>query len=249
MPSTRTRQSTDQMSRPTTSGYLNLSHPERESYVYRIVSLERLYELFEARKNVLVAPHKWDDPFENFILKSQRLRRQGWFGQCWTRQRASDAMWRIYSSDTQSVRVRSTPKRLMEGLHVGAPDVTAYIGRVRYLPRRPLMMFAARCLKPGHLSVPSHAARTLLVKRPAFRHEAEVRLLVRSDGEHGDGLFRYNVDPHWLFDQLMLDPRLSLDEVERTKNQIREKTGWRGKILRSLLYAPPDLLTLSNAAV
>ena len=76
--------------------------------------MKRLLELFQTRHNVLVAPEKWDDPFENFILKSDRVSRRGWYGQCWTWQRASDAMWRIYSGDKNGVRMRSTPAKLLE---------------------------------------------------------------------------------------------------------------------------------------
>lgn len=226
--------------------YIGLAGKERQSFVYRIVSLERLYELFNQRQNVLVSPDKWDDPFENFILKSQRIPRQGWFGQCWTLHRASDAMWRIYSGDKQAVRMRSTPRRLVEGLRQ-AGGATAFVGRVQYLPEKSLTQFAQRAIQPGYLKLSRNAAGTLLVKRPAFRHESEVRLLVRCDGDRADGLFRYVVDPHSLVDQLMLDPRLSPAEAEQAKREIRCTTAYEGKILRSLLYAPPPPLTINSA--
>jgi Protein of unknown function (DUF2971) len=163
--------------------YLDLTVAERAKYVYRVISLERLLELFQKRQNVLVAPEKWDDPFENFILKSGRVSRRGWYGQCWTWQRASDAMWRIYSGDKNGVRMRSTPAKLLESLP-GSAQGKAFVGRVRYLPEKPLMRFANDALAPGHLKLASNAARTLLVKRPAFEHEREVRLLLNGAVSH-----------------------------------------------------------------
>jgi hypothetical protein len=78
--------------------------------IYRIFSIDRFVELARTRQNVLVSPYKWDDPFENFLLRcpvrdaSGRTLRMGnlaerWYGQCWTSTRESDAMWRIYSPE------------------------------------------------------------------------------------------------------------------------------------------------------
>ena len=85
-------------------------------------------------------------------------------------------MWRIYSGDKNGVRMRSTPAKLLESLP-GSAQGKAFVGRVRYLPEKPLMRFANDALAPGHLKLASNAARTLLVKRPAFEHEREVRAL------------------------------------------------------------------------
>ena len=92
---------------------INLSLDDLDRYVYRIISLKRLKELLLNEENVLVKPALWDDPFENFILNSKvRLKsgelatfgfRDDFFGQCWTLNKASDAMWRIYSPDSAGV--------------------------------------------------------------------------------------------------------------------------------------------------
>jgi hypothetical protein len=221
--------------------FLDIPIRKRSSPVYRVISLNRLYELFATRQNVLVSPAKWEDPFENFILKSQRISRHGWFGQCWTRHRASDAMWRIYSADKKGVRIRSTPALLIEALSKSRGG-HGFVGTVQYLPQKPLMRFARRAIAAGNLAVISAAARTLLVKRPAFRHEAEVRLLWHAARDAADGLFRYSIDPQAIVDQIMIDPRLPVGEYYKTKAEIRRKTGYTGQIMRSLIYAPPPQL-------
>lgn len=221
--------------------FLDIPFHKRSSYVYRVISINRLYELFATRQNVLVSPAKWEDPFENFILKSQRISRHGWFGQCWTRHRASDAMWRIYSADKKGVRIRSTPALLLQTLGKSRGG-QGFVGSVQYLPEKPLMRFARKALAAGNLDVVSNAARTLLVKRPAFRHEAEVRLLWYAARDAADGLLRSAVDPQALIDQIMIDPRLPAREYYRTRAEIRKKTGFSGQIMRSLIYAPPPQL-------
>lgn len=242
------------------SNFLNLSSSERDNFVYRIVSLDRLYELFKSSRNVLVKPHKWEDPFENFILKCKVRLPDGrhaaigfhddFYAQCWTLQSASDAMWRIYSPNRNAVRLRSTIRRLGSSLwrHCGewAPDET-FIGKVRYLPAKALEQFAKGILRSegGALSMRLFAT-TLLVKRPAFKHEREVRLIFRHHDEPNsdDDLFSYPVDPQELIDQIMIDPRVMPDEAEALKQEIRSRTGFKGKILRSLLYAAPPSWTI-----
>jgi hypothetical protein len=83
-------------------------------------------------------------------------------------------------------------------------------------------------------------AKILLVKRPAFRHEREVRLLLIARSEISK-LFRYRVEPTRLISQIMLDPRLDREEAGALKKEIRDRTGFPGPIKRSLLYAPPEL--------
>ena len=82
---------------------------------------------------------------------------------------------------------------------------------------------------------------SLLVKRPAFNHEREVRLLYFEidDTLATRDVCSYEVDSHTLISQIMVDPRLTDREVAELKEEIRDTTGFKGKIKRSLLYAPP----------
>jgi hypothetical protein len=84
-------------------------------------------------------------------------------------------------------------------------------------------------------------AQTLLVKRPAFRHEREVRLLYipYDKNQVAKNLFSYCVDPYTLIDQIMIDPRVSKENWVELKQKIRNRTKFQGEIKRSLLYAPP----------
>lgn len=231
---------------------LNLGNIPPDNFLYRIIPEHRLYEMFENHENVLVSPSLWDDPFENFILKapvrscSGEIGEFGFhsdlYGQCWTRHKASDAMWRIYSQDKRAVRIRTTIDKLANSLAGALGDwarVQCFIGRVDYLPEKDLAAFAGSVFGNG-LSEAA-CARSLLVKRIAFRHEREVRLLYfeRGPTKHAKGLYRYAIDPHDLIDQMMIDPRLTREEAETFKRDIRDKTGFEGTVKRSQLYRPP----------
>ncbi len=233
----------------------------RSRHIYRIVPVERLFELFENRQNVLVKPRKWDDPFENFILRARIRLETGqlaqfsfhdqFYGQCWTLQSSSDAIWRIYSPNRSAIRIRSTIQTLAESLSTVLGDyaqIQAFIGKVRYLPSRRLSAFASSWFPGAHRLRARVSAETLLVKRPAFKHEREVRLLYfqHSAAETVGDLYCYSVDPYAFIDQIMIDPRMPEPDVDALKVRIREKTGFRGPILRSLLYAAPPALIVQE---
>jgi hypothetical protein len=116
----------------------------------------------------------------------------------------------------------------------------SYIGRVRYLKKKLMLDFANGIFANG--IDPLSFAKTLLVKRPAFRHEREVRLLYfeKKNDRRGNDLFSYSIEPSDLIDQIMIDPRLAKDRAAVLKKDIQQKTGFRGPIRRSLLYAPPE---------
>lgn len=159
-------------------------------------------------------------------------------------------MWRIYSPNADAVRVRTTLRKLAEGLShtCGQWDhIEAFIGKVRYLPNESLIRYAKSVFKGGAEALSSRLfAQTLLVKRPAFKHEREVRLLFfpRNRASAKDDLYPYTVDPHALIDQIMIDPRLSPNKAYALRDEIQAKTSFSGPIKRSLLYAAPPEMVL-----
>lgn len=233
--------------------YINLDLTRKDNHIYRIISIDRLLLLFSTKENVLVNPRKWDDPFENFILNSKvRLQsgelasfdfRDNFYGQCWTRHKASDAMWRIYSPKSNGVRIRTTIPKLANSLSKTLGQwshISCFMGKVKYLNNKKMMDFANTIFKDVAFPKSNLFAETLLIKRPAFKHENEVRLLYfeRENNSRND-LYKYSFDPHEVIDQVMIDPRVDYKTFLAMKASIKNKTGFKGKILRSLLYAPP----------
>jgi hypothetical protein len=96
--------------------------------IYRVLPIKRFREIIRKNKLVLVRPSLWDDPFENFFLKwpvrlptgelgSMRQISDKWYGICWTKNRDSDAMWRIYSPKKDGVGVSTTIRRLFSAIY------------------------------------------------------------------------------------------------------------------------------------
>lgn len=229
----------------------------RDTAVYRVFPEARALELFQARELVLVRPALWDDPFENFLLNamlefsngeraSLEAIRDPWYGQCWTSQTESDAMWRIYSHDKTGVRLASTVGKLWDAVCPLTDEWTPlefYIGRVGYYSQAEILeTFGKVTFEDLTLGGQTRdLAQTLLIKREAFAHEKEVRVLCYdARGRHTGKIAKFAIDPARLVDDVMLDPRLSDADVAAFTSTLRA-AGYAGPIARSDLYQLPQL--------
>lgn len=231
--------------------YIDMPEAQRDGHVYRIMPVHRLLECFQKQQLVLVPPFKWDDPFENMlssmkvIVGSQSLGMQPIadriYGQCWTRHRETDAMWRIYSPDKNGAKIRSTPRKLLDALmrtDEYFADVHCFIGNVRYLAKNKLVSTIENLnlLNPDG----SGFAESLLYKRPEFSHESEVRLVyTRKSGD----VHAFSIDPNHLIEQVVFDPRMDGELFKAYKAAVTQK-GFCGRVLQSQLYRPPKELSI-----
>lgn len=234
--------------------FLNLGDDELDQHVYRIMPQGYVFSLFADRQNVLSQVHNWKDKFENFQLKLGGILdgeqfefgfKNDFVGQCWTNESLSEAMWGIYANDAAArfLRIRSTPRKLLQGLvaaHPHMPQDTCFVGQVEYKREHELEAYLrdGGSLELGAVSF----ANALLLKRKAFEHESEVRLLYFGDAKDydGNGLYRYGVDPHQMITQIMADPNRDRRNWLDDKAAIERATGFLGDIKRSKIYDPPE---------
>jgi hypothetical protein len=124
------------------------------------------------------------------------------------------------------------------------PEARCCIGKVLYVGENKLMQYANSTFDDSGITV-ENLFRSLLLKRRAFRHESEVRLLFDEWDEESvnNNLYSYKVSPHELICQIMIDPRRTYSEFKNIRTIIRKLTGYNGEIKRSLLYSlPKDLI-------
>ena len=215
--------------------------------IYRIIPVSRFIQILTSKELTLVKPKKWDDPFENALLSSDFTigtetadfaARDSVYGQCWTLHTQTDAMWRIYSQGKDGVRLKTTPKKLLEALksHVGKlANITCFIGKVQYHPRSELISVFSQIelLK----SDGSGIAKSLLHKRREFSHEAEVRLIYIGSDDFPD-IFSFIIEPNKLFDQILFDPRME-EPLRKSYISAIGALGSKVNVARSTLYDPP----------
>jgi hypothetical protein len=92
---------------------INLSEKDFDRPIYRILPMNRLIEILLNKELAFPKVNLWEVVYENFFLKAYSNEIAGfkedierYFGQCWSFIKDSDALWRIYSNDKQSVRIK-----------------------------------------------------------------------------------------------------------------------------------------------
>jgi hypothetical protein len=222
---------------------MNKIQQEMEFSLFRILSFDRLVEIFQSRELFISHPSNWEDPYET-ILKHKYS--DGFFAQCWCKNGNSDAMWRIYSPNQLAVRIRIKRDMLEAQLNAATMKLPFrfMIKDVKYLPQMKIETKLHRVAKQLETKFNADiAAGTLFLKRIAFSHEAEVRLVVYPSHfgteSHFEKGFRVPVDPYELIRGVVVDPRAPEAYVEAYKHYLRAKLGYRRETLKSLLYHAP----------
>jgi hypothetical protein len=194
----------------------------------------------------------WDDTYENFLVNSEikmgvatvslKCMLNDFYGQCWTLSKESDALWRIYSHDKQGVQIKSTVQKLIDVANYGNelfPNESRLnvIGKVDYKTDTEINQWIS--LQDLH---GTSLRESLFIKRPEFKHEEEVRLIMHKYKKPKDNEF--NVDhpfieidfnPMATIDKITFDPRLKNEDFESAKF-ILKRLGFKKRIERSSLY-------------
>lgn len=219
-------------------------------YVYRIMPLRYFLTMLKRGKLYLPLVSKWDDPYELFLFKQKFIGSNGdfidmmahtyrIFGQCWTASRDSDAMWRIYSPDRMSVRIKTTTQNIAKliethqsnGLHVlsdwveykSQRDLTNYVKNLTFQS-----IFKDNILE-----------KSLFIKRSSFDYEKEYRIVawLESFNEQNNFSQSYLEIPFDMdfIQEVYLDPRLSEEEVLLLKDALNLRIGGACKVSQSTL--------------
>lgn len=114
--------------------------------LYRIMPLERFLQMLTSRKNVLVRPSLWNDPYESLLQNSIIKGRDGredpfdescWFGQCWSESSESDALWQVFTKSTlaRGVKITTRASLLRDSLAVEeqTEDKMFFLEKVKYV--------------------------------------------------------------------------------------------------------------------
>ncbi|MCB9914356.1 MAG: hypothetical protein H6828_04280 [Planctomycetes bacterium] len=243
---------------------VNLTADDLTRHIFRTVKWAHLLDLIENNRLVLVRPTQWQDPFESLMLRQAQLhdapesssRVLRWFGgdlfaSCWTWNPETDFAWRAYSAHCgDAVIVKSTVGKLQLALQEWAGP-HAYrdcaIGEVMYRPAVELLsIVSSRGFQQTNESDDTVHTRALglLMKRPEFQHEQEVRVIAECADESrlrragGDVLLDIPIDANNLIESISLDPRLEPAVCRGAKAAILS-AGYKGGASQSSLYRLP----------
>jgi hypothetical protein len=234
--------------------------------LYRIFPLWAFEDMLRVKRLVLVPPSFWEDPLEDIpssimMQRPDNAQKElnGYLHparcQCWSFESESDSLLRAYSRVTidplhsrnceprnEGVMVRTTPRRLSRSLKEWRERVTwgrFYLGRVEYLGNDEASQKIADILRnkgPVEMGRGMNRAQSLLLKRKAFSHEDEVRLIwVCDDRREVEKAMTVNVNPNDFIDEVTFDPRLKRFELLE-RQQSAKALGYEGAFIEGGLY-------------
>ena len=230
---------------------LNDLSPDKK--IYRVVRVDRFFEMIEGKNLILVKPRKWDDPFENLLSKTIAINSKGekigfnitndFFGQCWTLRKECDGIWRNYASLDNGVRIETTAKKLLSVLFAHEKqwsNIACFIGKVTYLSESELKEYLEKAVENCLLDTSGkNTAKTLLIKRNEFEYEKEVRLLYSNkDVAKRSDFLAINIDPFSIFDSFCFAPLTNRYLYELYKGRLVQLGFSEDMILKSKLYEP-----------
>lgn len=232
----------------------------RATPIYKFMNLNHVKSMIQNKTLWISKVSTWDDVYENILFKQNFFHDLGGqltpvdvstvgnniFGQCWTSQPESDAMWRIYSPDKNNyaVRVKTTIGNLMDVAFVSSEGIpTVFVGEVSYVDNVDITRILSQYAQNG-LQLRSSMrefAQLLLLKRKEFEHEKEIRLIISKDTSCHSDHIELCIEPQLFIDEITLDSRLAPGSTDY--NHYRSElllTGISsGKINRSTLYDLP----------
>lgn len=238
-----------------TTQFLFLKPDEIDKPIFKILSIEYLLEMFSTQKNTLLNPSKWEDPYENLFLNSKISILNGLylksqlgksvFCQSWSLTKESDAMWRIYSQDRNSVKISTTPRKLFNSLFEIDNDIQkVFVGKVKYIKSLDLQTLYADNAKSWIFEEKGVGiCKSLLYKRYPFKHENEVRLIYNTFLNAEATILKYDFNPAELIENIVFDPRLEYSKFKNRKEQLKS-LGFKKTIIKSNLYKVPIYNTI-----
>lgn len=225
----------------------------------RIIPFDSLLQMLTDEKNTLIRTSFWEDCYENFMLKEEfemeglnfsleGLAKQ-WYGQCWTTRLSSDAMWRIYSSDKKSVRIKTTVGRLWNSTKGFYGKGMFLMGKVQYFSQSQIQNDLEEGSPYNKNVFIDLINNSFFVKRNSFSHESEYRLIFRCDNDSEvlkKDTISLDINPQDFIMNVFFDPRADHSYMERCKKVLVKAFGYpSNRIHKSQLYEfKPSLIRI-----
>jgi hypothetical protein len=177
-----------------------------ETELYRYMTFPQFVSFLETKQTYLTKISMWNDPWEAALDKVPVRYDNGkvelpkysihmdTYGQCWTLKRESEALWNIYSPNKDGVKIKTTAQklRMISDIRRG------YFDKVTYTDYK-------------KIKVKDHVFGATLLKREAFEHEREARLLINSQAYDGIGKDQthmyFELEPKGFIEEIVIDPR------------------------------------------
>lgn len=241
----------------------NVVELDLDTVVYKYIPLKYLRLMIQNRTLFMGKVGDWEDVYENWFLKETIELESGEigtatnlipgvYGQSWTKEEESDAMWRIYSKienpkdgskgylEEVAIRIKTTARKIYDVIYTEDADMaTTYIGSVWYLTDEVFREMQDSLSPLSPLDLNQVFAMSYFFKRKPFEHEKEVRhivILPSDDKNFGTDGLSYSIEPDNFIEEMVADPRLSLEEYNYVRGSLIAMGVWADRIRQSKLY-------------
>lgn len=204
--------------------------------IYRYMTLGKFICMMEKREIYLTKIKCWEDKWEipTDEIQNKCLYNNDLYGQCWSLEGISDALWKIYSSNKEGILIETSPEKfkLISDIKFGILSPVIYYNDLQ-----------KTLLQLENMKGPKAAFRSGLLKRSAFKHENEVRLIVinneRCLGKKYENCTHISlkIDPFKFIEGIIVDPRASNWYLEAIKLYCL-RLGFNIIPIKSDLYSP-----------
>jgi hypothetical protein len=231
---------------------------DNDLHLYRFVPLNRLHGILLKNQLTLTRTKTWEDVYENFLLKSSyhdgffnnktlEEYQDSLYGICFTLKRESDAIWRIYSQDKTSVRIRTSFKAIIKMLQRGQIKCPYHkldirIGVVKYpFITKIRAKYAGITENEIIVNFNDYLLESMFLKRNEFNHEKEFRIIIRGLNpiiksiDELPALLTFPIDSNEFIESIAFDPRLDF-RTYKTNKEVLRKIGYKNDIIRTNLY-------------
>ncbi|MBR5433110.1 MAG: DUF2971 domain-containing protein [Bacteroidales bacterium] len=214
--------------------------------IYKIMPYNYVLDMMRDNKLTLTQIRNWfdDDSYELFLLKQRfylndkpepNLVNQHipyFYGQSWSFQKESDALWRIYSKNHNSVKIKTTLRKLIPLCEQQPQNTVTKIGEINYVDRKDIIYEIDSLNKNKSFSVSNFfdiVYRASFTKMRAFECEKEFRIISQMENDvHSSpapNIIKFNISPDFI-EEITFDPRMQKSvctEIEKQIKQINKK--------------------------
>lgn len=226
--------------------------------IYRFIPIDFMDEILCQNKLFFQSPLQWPDPCENiskFIhaddnatpFSVTRLFRHHFFCTCWSSEKSSEGLWRLYSTDKRHVRIKTTIRKLLKSSFLSSSSqIDCFIAPVMYEDLDNMSyIFNKVESDPSYIKyyIP------LYLKRRLYAYEKEIRFSIIDldfpsnyeefvERDRDTTCLYLKLRDFNFIDEVEFDPRLNLEEFESQKSMVSQEG-------LKLLWNPLDALPKS----
>jgi hypothetical protein len=212
--------------------------------LYRYMCLSQFISFIENKKTYLTKLLFWEDTWEvptrKFLSEYDLTlcdninpaQSSDLYGQCWSLEGVSDALWRIYSRENEGILIQTSVEKFQ------------LIKQVKFGILSPVIYYESLKEVLEGLSnnkISNNEITQGLFKRKAFEHEKEVRLITLkkdinfTDKDSMCSHIEINLDPIEFIEEIIIDPRASSWYVNTIKEYCK-RAGFKIVPKKSDLY-------------